>query len=50
MSEEELRRKARVRAEAKFYFYIDLIVYGGVNLALCMHAPSVSILKWKFLP
>ncbi len=33
-SDEELRRKARVRAEAKLGFYIHLIVYAGVNLML----------------
>ena len=33
-SDEELRRKARARAEAKLGFYIHLAVYCGVNLML----------------
>ena len=39
-SEEELRRKARVRAEAKLGFYIHLAVYLAVNAML--------ILIWYF--
>jgi hypothetical protein len=35
-SEEELRQKARFRAQAKISFYIHLGVYSGVNLMLIL--------------
>jgi uncharacterized protein (DUF486 family) len=33
-SDEELRRKARLRAEAKIGFYVHLAIYAGVNTML----------------
>jgi len=34
LSEEELRKEARLRIEAKLGFYVHLAVYSGVNVML----------------
>jgi uncharacterized protein (DUF486 family) len=52
-SEEELRRKARLRAEAKLGFYIHLAVYAGVNLLLFFiwfFIGGVTTFPWFLFP
>ncbi len=52
-SEAELRRKARLRAEAKLGFYIHLAVYAGVNTMLILiwfFTGGPSVFPWFVFP
>jgi hypothetical protein len=52
-SDAELRRKARLRAEAKLGFYIHLVVYVGVNAMLFLiwlYTGGLSVFPWFVFP
>ncbi len=52
-SEAEIRRKARIRAEAKLGFYIHLAVYIGVNAMLVFiwfFTGGIDVFPWFIFP
>lgn len=52
-SDDELRRKARLRAEAKLGFYIHLAVYAGVNVLLFfiwLFTGGLAVFPWFLFP
>ena len=50
LSEEELRKEARLRTEAKLGFYVHLAVYSGVNVMLFFICWFAGGFPWFVFP